>query len=202
MVHASTQQLIRKLYELTDAGVLAWQMGDREISRLETEGYVVELEPAPPMVRLLRADGRILERAEPDALAAIAWPDGDGTYASRVTEMATRAHRFARGAESVSTKPLSAVPTPPLNPSKPKAIPARTMFGKIQSFVVKKPTTQPSPVAAPSPAPMLTSLSARSIQTPRVATPADVFQQNATPVSQPPAPVERAPGPHIYKPWN
>ena len=72
MVHASTQQLIRKLYELTDAGALAWRMGDHDTSRLETEGYVVELEPAPPSVSLLRADGRVLERAEPDALAAIA----------------------------------------------------------------------------------------------------------------------------------
>lgn len=202
MVHASTQQLIRKLYELTGAGALAWQAGDREISRLETEGYVVELEPAPPMVRLLRADGRVLERAEPDALAAIAWPDGDGTYASRVTEMATRANRFARGGEPISTTPLSAVPTPPLNPSKPKAIPTLASFGKTQSFVVKQPALQPAPAAAPPPAPMLTSLSARSIQTPRLATPTDVFQQNASPIGQPSAPVERAPGPHIYKPWN
>lgn len=200
MVHASTQQLIRKLYELTDAGALAWRMGEREVSRLETEGYVVELEPAPPVVRLLRADGRILERAEPEALAAIAWPDGEGTYASRVTEMATRANRFARGAEPVSAKPLSAIPTPPLNPPRPKTVPTLASFGKTQSFVVKQPASRPAPVAAPPP--MLTSLSARSIQTPRLATPSDVFQQNASPASQPPAPVERGPGPHIYKPWK
>lgn len=196
MVHASTQQLIRKLYELTDAGALSWRIGERETSRLETEGYVVELDPAPPMVRLLRADGRVLECAEPDALAAIAWPDGEGTYASRVTEMATRASRFARGAEPVSSKPLSAVATPPLNPPRLKAIPVLAPFGKTQSFVVKRPEPRP---AQP---PMLTSLSARSVQTPRLATPTDVFQRNASTVGQPAAPVERTPGPHIYKPWN
>lgn len=175
MVHASTQQLIRKLYELTDAGALAWRMGDRDTSRLETEGYVVELESAPPMVSLLRADGRVLERAEPDALAAIAWPDGEGTFASRVTEMATRAGRFARGAEPVSAKPLSAISTPPLNPlsiAKPKL----AAFGKTESFV-KRPV--------PAPPPMMTSLSARTVQTPIMV-----------------KPIARPLGPDIYKPWK
>ena len=175
MVHASTQQLIRKLYELTDAGALAWRMGDRDTSRLETEGYVVELEPAPPMVSLLRADGRVLERAEPDALAAIAWPDGEGTYASRVSEMANRAHHFAQGAEPVSAKPLSAVSTPPLNPpAKPKL----ASFGKTESFVKRQ-------IPAPAPLPMMTSISARTVQTPVVS-----------------RPVMRPTGPDIYKPWK
>ena len=177
MVHASTQQLIRKLYELTDAGALAWRMGDRETSRLETEGYVVELEPAPPMVSLLRADGRVLERAEPDALAAIAWPDGEGTFASRVTEMAARASRFARGAEAVSTKPLSAISTPPLSPAS-GVKPRLAMFGKIESFVKR-------PAPTPSPPPMMTSISARTVQTPIMMRPA-----------------ARPTGPDIYKPWK
>jgi hypothetical protein len=175
MVHASTQQLIRKLYELTGAGALAWRMGDRDTSRLETEGYVVELEPVPPMVSLLRTDGRVLERAEPDALAAIAWPDGEGTFASRVTEMATRAGRFARGAEAVSTQPLSAISTPPLNPPS-SAKPKLASFGKTESFV-KRPI--------PPPPPMMTSLRARTIQTPIVVRPA-----------------ARPAGVDIYKPWK
>lgn len=175
MVHASTQQLIRKLYELTDAGALAWRMGDRDTSRLETEGYVVELEPAPPKVSLLRADGRVLERAEPDALAAIAWPDGEGTFATRVSEMANRASRFARGADPVSQRPLSAVATPPLNPPT-KLKPA--MFGKIESFVKR-------PIPAPPPMPMMTSISARTVQTPVMA-----------------RPIVRPTGADIYKPWK
>ena len=175
MVHASTQQLIRKLYELTDAGSLAWRMGDRDTSRLETEGYVVELDPAPPMVSLLRADGRVLERAEPDALAAIAWPDGEGTFASRVAEMAIRAHRFARGAEPVLRKPLSALSTPPQNPPA-NAKPRRASFGKTESFV-KRPV--------PALPPMMTRLSACTIQTPVLA-----------------KPVARPSGPDIYKPWK
>jgi hypothetical protein len=56
MLHASTQQLIRKLYELTSAGSLAWTEGPNVGARLETEGYVVELEAAPPALSLLRAD--------------------------------------------------------------------------------------------------------------------------------------------------
>ncbi len=175
MVHASTQQLIRKLYELTDAGALAWRLGDRDTSRLETEGYVVELEPAPPTVSLLRADGRVLERAEPDALAAIAWPDGEGTFASRVTEMATRANRFARGTEPLSPKPLSAIAAPPLK-TPPLPRPRLASFGKTESFV-KRPT--------PPPLPMMTSISARTIQTPVMA-----------------KPISRQTGPDIYKPWK
>lgn len=182
MVHTSTQQLIRKLYELTDAGALAWQAGERDTSRLETEGYVVELEPTPPKVSLLRADGRVLERAEPDALAAIAWPDGEGTFATRVSEMASRAIRFARGAEPVSAKPLSAISTPPLNPP-PK--PRLASFGKTESFVKRPPPA----------APMLTGLSARTVQTPPM--PTAPYQRPAPPRT----PIARA-GADIYKPWK
>lgn len=185
MVHASTQQLIRKLYELTGAGALAWQLSERETSRLETEGYVVELEPAPPTVSLLRADGRLLERAEPDALAAIAWPDGEGTYASRVTEMANRASRLARGAERVSPKPLSAVAAPPLGSPKPRIASPLAPFGKTQSFVVR-PTHQGA-----GPGPISSISDVRPIQTPGLAAEEDPE----------PAATKRAPGSHIYKPW-
>lgn len=194
MVHSSTQQLIRTLYELTDAGVLSWQAGERDTSRLETEGYVVELAPAPPLVRLLRADGRELERAEPDALAALAWPDGEGTFASRVAEMAARANRIARGAEITAPKSLSAISAPPRDQPRPVAL---ASFGKTQSFV--KPAPAPRP-------PMMTSLSARSVQTPELATPAAAYQRTA-PVAaamlsrQPEAPVKPT-GANIYKPWN
>ncbi len=174
MLHTSTQQLIRKLYELTEAGALVWKEGERDTALLETEGYLVELGPVPPEVRLLRADGRELERADSDDLAAIAWPDGDGTFASRVTEMANRANRVARGAEPFSAKPLSAISTPPLNP--PSAARRKlASFGKTESFV-KRPTPPP---------PMMTSISARTVQIPVQARPA-----------------ARPSGLDIYKPWQ
>ena len=76
MLHPSTQQLIRKLCELTDAGHIAWKEGERQSSRFDSEGYVVEVEAEPPTLRLLRGDGRELERADAADLAATAWPDG------------------------------------------------------------------------------------------------------------------------------
>ena len=57
MLHPSTQQLICKLHELTQAGSLAWTIGDCDALRLWTEGYVVEIEAAPTTFRLLRDDG-------------------------------------------------------------------------------------------------------------------------------------------------
>jgi hypothetical protein len=173
MLHTSTQQLIRKLYELTGAGALVWKEGERDTTLLETEGYLVELGPAPPKVRLLRADGRELERADPDDLAAIEWPDGDGTFASRVTEMANRANRIARGAEPVSPKPLTAISTPPLNP---RSVPRQPLasFGKTESFVKR-----------PAPQPMMMSISARTVETPAQ-----------------PKPAARPSGLDIYKPWK
>ncbi len=145
MLHASTQQLIRKLCELTDASALAWSEGEGEASRLETEGYVVEVQSAPATLRLLRADGRELERADEAALTSVAWPEGEGTYADRVTEMANRAHRVARGAEHAIEKILSSLSSPP------KAPPA---FGDTESFVKSPEPPAPAPAAiTPTPAP-------------------------------------------------
>ena len=96
MVHTTTQQLIRTLYELTEANVLAWTKAQPTGSRLETEGYVVEVEAQPPALRLLKDDGLLLESASAEALAAIPWPAGEGTFATRVAEMAVRAARVWR----------------------------------------------------------------------------------------------------------
>ena len=49
MLHPTTQQLIRKLYELTATGGLGWQPAEENTSRLETEGYVVEIAAEPPV---------------------------------------------------------------------------------------------------------------------------------------------------------
>ena len=112
MLHPSTQQLIRKLCELTESGAIEWKEGDNQRSIFETEGYVVEIQAEPPSVRLLRADGHELEVASADDLAA-PWEDGDGTYATHVADMARRAGRIARGAETAIAKILSSLSAPP-----------------------------------------------------------------------------------------
>ncbi|HVY90951.1 MAG TPA: hypothetical protein VG942_18935 [Hyphomonadaceae bacterium] len=116
MLHASTQQLIRKLCELTDKGQIAWKEGERKCSVFETEGYSIEVEADPPTVRLLRSDGAELERADAADLAEAAWPGGDGSYATQVADMARRAHRVARGAEAAISKILSSLSSPQKTP--------------------------------------------------------------------------------------
>jgi hypothetical protein len=188
MLHASTQQLIRKLHELTEAGGLAWKEGEREASRLETEGYIVEVEATPATLRLLRGDGRELEKATAEDLGAVAWPGGDGTYATRVSEMAARAHRIARGAEDAIATILSSLSAPARKPAPqpampaPAAAPAATAqvpqppveapFGDTPSFA--KPSEPPAPAPkppepVPPPAPkkpdmLAQGISARSVQ--------------------------------------
>ncbi len=127
MLHASTQQLIRKLCELTEEGAIAWKEGDAGASVFETEGYLVEVREAPPGVRLLRQDGRELERADAADLAA-PWPGGEGTYASSVAVMANHAGRIARGAETAIAKILSSLSAPPKKAAEPEPEPAALAF--------------------------------------------------------------------------
>lgn len=127
MLHASTQQLIRKLCELTDAGSINWKEGKGQISVLETEGYIVEIQPEPPSVRLLRNDGQELESADASDLAA-PWGNNEGTFADHVADMARRANRFARGAETAIAKILSSLSAPPKKQIEPEPEPAALAF--------------------------------------------------------------------------
>lgn len=127
MLHASTQQLIRKLCELTDSGAINWAEGEGQCSVFETEGYLVEIRPEPASVRLLRADGHELERADAEDLAT-AWSDGEGTYATHVADMARRASRIARGAETAIAKILSSLSAPPKKQPEPEPEPAALAF--------------------------------------------------------------------------
>lgn len=223
MLHPSTQQLIRKLCELTDAGHIAWTDGERQTSRFESEGYVVEVEAEPPTLRLLRGDGRELERADAADLAATAWPDGQGTYAAHVAEMAAKAHRVARGTEAAIARILSSLSAPPKRGAAPLAQPApvapppapapaatstapvspKSAFGAVESFD-KAPTPAPAPAkavpAAPAPPTFLIKgFSARSVQTPDSATIASATAPTPRPPEnkrEPPPPVS------VYKPWN
>ncbi|RYZ14251.1 MAG: hypothetical protein EON61_04300 [Alphaproteobacteria bacterium] len=135
MLHASTQQLIRKLCELTDAGSINWKEGKGQVSLLETEGYVVEIQPEPPSVRLLRNDGQELESADASDLAA-PWGSGEGTFADHVADMARRANRYARGAETAIAKILSSLSAPPKKQIEPEAEPAALAF----AAATEKPT--------------------------------------------------------------
>lgn len=216
MLHPSTQQLIRKLCELTDTGHIAWKEGERQCSLFESEGYIVEVEAEPPTLRLLRGDGRELERADPADLAATAWPDGGGTYATHVTDLATKAHRIARGAEAAIARILSslsapakpeaatasapppphAAPPPEPQKAEPAAAPAAAPppFGAVESFAKEAPAAKPAPAA--SPPLLIKGFSARSVQTP---------ESSSARMAPPPAkPPEQAasPAPSIYKPWN
>lgn len=130
MLHASTQQLIRKLCELTDAGAINWKEGKGQISVLETEGYVVEIQPDPPSVRLLRGDGQELESADASDLAT-PWGDNEGTFGDHVADMARRANRFARGAETAIAKILSSLSAPPKKQPEPEPEPAALAFAAI-----------------------------------------------------------------------
>jgi hypothetical protein len=130
MLHASTQKLILKLAELTEAGAIAWKEGDSAppCSVFETEGYFIEVAADPPTVRLLQADGREIERADAADLAETAWPEGEGTFATHVAAMAERAHRVARGAEAAISRILSSLSAPPQRPAEPEPSPAAPEF--------------------------------------------------------------------------
>lgn len=139
MLHASTQQLIRKLCELTEDGAIAWKEGDDGRSTFETEGYIVEIGGEPPTVRLLRLDGRELEHAGASDLA-LAWPGGEGTYATHVADMARNASRHARGAETAIAKILSSLSAPPKKTVELEPEPAALAFADIPHPVTERVT--------------------------------------------------------------
>lgn len=209
MLHESTQQLIRKLVELTDAGALAWKEGEDGAFRLETEGYVVEVLGEPARLRLLRGDGRELERADEADLAAVPWPERGGTYAAGVAGMAARAGRIARGTEQAIAKVLSSLSAPP-RASGSSSLPGPgamvAAFGSIESFA-RSAAPPPAPQAAPAASPNLLAqgISARSIQTVESASREDVQHAlAATTTARQPEPASRLPpsGADIYKPWS
>lgn len=119
MLHESTRRLIAKLCEMTERAEIAWReppgLGpDTPVrSRFDTEGYAVEVQADPPDVRVLRADGRELERALAADLEQAKWADGDGTFADHVRRMAQRAARVSSGAEHAIETILSALSAPP-----------------------------------------------------------------------------------------
>jgi hypothetical protein len=128
MLHASTQKLIQKLYELTESGDIAWKEGRDGRCTLDTEGYRVEINEEPPLLRLLGSDGRELEKAEAADLSAVPWVSGEGTFGTRVADMSRRAQRVARGAEQAISKILSSLSAPPTKAPEPEPVPTAMEF--------------------------------------------------------------------------
>lgn len=149
MLHPSTQQLICKLHELTRAGSLAWTIGDCDALRLWTEGYVVEIEATPTTFRLLRDDGRVLETATSDILVATRLPDGIGSYADRVQDLAVHAHRIATGRESATPAVMSALSAPAMRAAGPAPSGPTASFGATQSFARAPRPEQRTDLAPP-----------------------------------------------------
>ena len=180
MLHASTQKLIVKLCELTEAGHIAWKQGEGKVRRFETEGYVVEVEGRPPTLRLLHSDGRELERTDEADLAAQPWPDGNGTFASQITMMADRADRIARGAELAISRILSSLSAPP------KSAPYEPFAGAPQAAAATDRPPPPAPHTMPGPPP---DPVASDTALDRVLAVEPLPQRTIEPVAQEPEPV-------------
>jgi hypothetical protein len=176
MLHPSTQQLIRKLCELTEDGAIAWKEGEGGASVFETEGYIVEVKEEPPAIRLLHRDGRELERAGAADLAT-PWPGGDGAYATHVAIMAHRAGRIARGAETAIAKILSSLSAPPRKSAEPEPEPAALAFDPPVSHAT------PSPESATAMAAVTANLDAQRTNDP----PASHSLPEPTPIAVPQA---------------
>jgi hypothetical protein len=149
MLHASTQKLIVKLCELTEAGHIAWTHGEGRTCTFETEGYLVEVQAQPPRLRLLHVDGRELERADETDLASQPSPDGESTFAALIALLAARADRVARGAEFAISRILSSLSAPPK--AEPFSYASRTPSRPAAEAVDRPPP--PAPHTAPGPPP-------------------------------------------------
>ncbi len=76
MLHASTRKLIDRLAEMTELGKLDWAEGEGQNVIYSTEGYSVSLMDAPNEVVITSKDGKELERATSEELAATTTEDG------------------------------------------------------------------------------------------------------------------------------
>src|SRR5262245_31884559 len=181
MLHASTQQLIRKICELTKSGDIVWKEGQEGRCRFETEGYQIEVAEEPPLVRLLSPEGRELEKAEAADLA-ISWPGGDGTFATHVADMARRAHRVARGAEQAISKILSSLSAPPKKSYAPEPEPTPAAI-EFDAPVARKP----QPVSAAESAASIAALNADMVSQRRQPEPPPAPHAPPDPVAPPQA---------------
>lgn len=111
MLHPSTRKLIDRLAEMTELGKLEWTEGDGGNLIYSTEGYSVCLPDGAGEVVIQSIDGKELERAGVDALAATTSDDG-ASYTQIVAGMKAEAARIARGTETAISSLLAGMEEP------------------------------------------------------------------------------------------
>ena len=111
MLHPSTRKLIDRLAEMTELGKLDWTEGDNGSLVYSTEGYSVCLPDGASEIVITSIDGKELERAAADELAATMTNSGTA-YTQVVAGMASEAARFARGTEAAISSLLAGMDEP------------------------------------------------------------------------------------------
>jgi PBP1b-binding outer membrane lipoprotein LpoB len=106
MLHASTRKLIDRLAEMTELNKLDWTESESGQIIYSTEGYSVSLTEEPNELVITSNDGKELERATTDELAATQTDEGK-TYAQLVGVMTAEAARVARGTEAAISSLLA-----------------------------------------------------------------------------------------------
>lgn len=165
MLPDSTQQLILKLWDLTQRGVIPWQSGEEGEQRFETEGYVVAIRGQPARVRILRPNGHTVEETDAAALSETSWPQPDhARFDGAVSALAHQAAKVASGEVKAVRAVMSALSAPAKNPA-PKPPPTvsdtaseKPIFGAINSFDISGKRRAPAemidrPASPISPAP-------------------------------------------------
>jgi hypothetical protein len=106
MLHASTRKLIDRLAEMTELNKLDWTESDAGQIIYSTEGYSVSLTEEPNELVITSKDGKELERANAEELAATQNDDGVA-YTAIVGAMTAEAARIARGTEAAISSLLA-----------------------------------------------------------------------------------------------
>ena len=112
MLHASTRKLIDRLAEMTDLSKLDWTESDDGQISYSTEGYSVSLTESPNEVVITSIDGKELERASAEDLAATQ-DDAGQSYTAIVASMTAEASRIARGTERAISSILAGMEDTP-----------------------------------------------------------------------------------------
>ncbi len=111
MLHPSTKKLIDRLAEMTELGKLDWVEGEGGKILYSTEGYSVSLSESPNEVLITSKDGKELEHATADELAASQNESGV-SYTDIVAGMTKEASRIARGTETAISTLLAGMDDP------------------------------------------------------------------------------------------
>lgn len=112
MLHASTRKLIDRLAEMTELGKLDWTEDEAGNIAYATEGYSVSLTEDPGEVIITSKDGKELERATAEEIAATQQEDGT-SYTAVVAAMSKEAARIARGTEAAISTLLAGMDDAP-----------------------------------------------------------------------------------------